>query len=205
MPSSARRCIAIAVLGWGASLFVPQRPRRRARAPDQSEHRWSRPGRSCAMRIASRRCACRSLASPGSGSSGIAYLAQFPNYAKAMLGANNEVVTLFLTLFSIGIGAGSLLCGRLQRGEINARLVPLGALGLTVFGFDLYLASRGAAVQGPLSARSRSSRGRALAHRRRSRRHRAGGRDLLRAALRDRCRRAAIRRTARASSPPTTS
>lgn len=71
---------------------------------------------------------------------GIAYLAQFPNFAKETLGANNQVVTLFLTLFSIGIGLGSLLCGRLQRGEVSARLVPVGALGLAIFGFDFWLA-----------------------------------------------------------------
>jgi acyl-[acyl-carrier-protein]-phospholipid O-acyltransferase/long-chain-fatty-acid--[acyl-carrier-protein] ligase len=81
---------------------------------------------------------------------GIAYLAQFPNFAKELLGANNEVVTLFLTLFSIGIGAGSILCARLQRGAINLRLVPLGALGLTLFGFDFYLTTPTIDATGPL-------------------------------------------------------
>lgn len=71
---------------------------------------------------------------------GAGYLAQFPNYARAVLGADNTVVTLFLTLFSIGIGAGSLLCGRLQQGRIDARLVPWGALGMALFALDLVLA-----------------------------------------------------------------
>lgn len=141
--------MTFAVIGWGASLFTPKG---RAAAPELKINpnilveTWS------ILRYAYRQPALRL---PLLGISwfwliGIAYLAQFPNYAKALLGANNEVITLFLTLFSLGIGAGSLLCGRLQHGAINLRLVPLGALGLTVFGFDLYLASRGAAVQGPL-------------------------------------------------------
>jgi acyl-[acyl-carrier-protein]-phospholipid O-acyltransferase/long-chain-fatty-acid--[acyl-carrier-protein] ligase len=80
---------------------------------------------------------------------GAAFLAQFPNYAKDVLRADNQVVTLFLTLFSVGIGIGSVLCARLLRGEISARLVPLGALGMALFAFDLYAASRGAAPGGP--------------------------------------------------------
>jgi acyl-[acyl-carrier-protein]-phospholipid O-acyltransferase/long-chain-fatty-acid--[acyl-carrier-protein] ligase len=72
---------------------------------------------------------------------GATYLAQFPAYAKDVLGADDHVVTLFLTAFSIGIGAGSLLCNRLLKGEISARYVPVGALGVTLFTIDLYFAS----------------------------------------------------------------
>ena len=141
--------LAIAAAGWCASLFVP---RERAAAPSLridpniARETWS------ILRYAYSQ---RALRLPLWGISwfwliGIAYLAQFPNFAKELLGANNEVVTLFLTLFSIGIGAGSLLCARLQRGAINLRLVPLGALGLALFGFDLYLASPTADAAGPL-------------------------------------------------------
>jgi acyl-[acyl-carrier-protein]-phospholipid O-acyltransferase / long-chain-fatty-acid--[acyl-carrier-protein] ligase len=141
--------LAIAALGWGASLFVP-----RGRAalptlrlnPNILAETWA------ILVYAYRRPALRL---PLLGISwfwfiGIAYLSQFPNYAKEILGADNEVVTLFLTLFSIGIGAGSLLCGRLQRGVVNARMVPLGALGLAIFGLDFWLAGRHAAPGGAL-------------------------------------------------------
>lgn len=74
---------------------------------------------------------------------GATYLTQFPTFAKEVLGADQEVVTLFLTVFSIGIGIGSLLCNRLLKGEVNAKYVPFGALGLSFFTFDLYLASGG--------------------------------------------------------------
>ena len=82
---------------------------------------------------------------------GSVYLSQFPTFSKDVLGADNNVVTLFLTAFSLGIGAGSMLCSRLLRGEISARYVPLGALGVTLFTVDLYFASgplEGGAVLG---------------------------------------------------------
>ncbi len=72
---------------------------------------------------------------------GATFLAQFPTYAKDILGANEQVVTLFLTTFSLGIGIGSLLCNRALKGEINAKYVPLGAIGMTLFSLDLYAAS----------------------------------------------------------------
>jgi acyl-[acyl-carrier-protein]-phospholipid O-acyltransferase/long-chain-fatty-acid--[acyl-carrier-protein] ligase len=79
---------------------------------------------------------------------GATFLSQFPAFAKDVLGAGNGVVTLFLTAFSLGIGIGSMLCSRLLKGEISARYVPLGALGITVFAVDLYLASRNLAPAG---------------------------------------------------------
>jgi 1-acyl-sn-glycerol-3-phosphate acyltransferase len=67
-------------------------------------------------------------------------LAQLPNYTRLHLGGDATVATLVLVLFSIGIGLGSLLCELLSRRTVEIGLVPLGALGLTVFGIDLYLA-----------------------------------------------------------------
>jgi acyl-[acyl-carrier-protein]-phospholipid O-acyltransferase/long-chain-fatty-acid--[acyl-carrier-protein] ligase len=69
----------------------------------------------------------------------VAVVSQFPNYAKDVLGANNEVVTFFLTVNSLGIGAGSMLAGRLLHGKLTAKLVPLAALVMALFAFDLWL------------------------------------------------------------------
>jgi 1-acyl-sn-glycerol-3-phosphate acyltransferase len=71
---------------------------------------------------------------------GATYLAQLPNFTKMNLGGNEQVVTLLLTLFSVGIGTGSLLCERLSGRRVELGLVPFGSLGLTVFGIDLFLA-----------------------------------------------------------------
>jgi 1-acyl-sn-glycerol-3-phosphate acyltransferase len=71
---------------------------------------------------------------------GATFLAQFPNYAKDTLGGNEQVVTIMLVLFSIGIGTGSLLCERLSGRKVEIGLVPFGSIGLTLFGIDLFFA-----------------------------------------------------------------
>ena len=71
---------------------------------------------------------------------GATYLVQLPNYTKLVLGGNEQVVTLLLTLFTIGIGVGSLLCNWLSGHKVESGLVPFGTIGLTLFGVDLYLA-----------------------------------------------------------------
>lgn len=73
---------------------------------------------------------------------GATFLTELPIFAKEVLHANEHVFTLFLTLFSIGIAVGSLLCHRLLKGRINATYVPLGALGMTLFTADLYFAAK---------------------------------------------------------------
>src|SRR5690242_10395967 len=73
---------------------------------------------------------------------GAVSLSQLPSFAKMTLGADSNVVVLFLAAFSIGVGVGSSLCGRLMHGEVSARYVPLAALGMTVFSLDLGLGSQ---------------------------------------------------------------
>jgi MFS family permease len=68
---------------------------------------------------------------------GSLFLAQFPVYTKVVLGGGEAMVTLLLAVFSIGIGSGSLFCEKLSQHKLEAGLVPFGALGMTVFGFDL--------------------------------------------------------------------
>jgi acyl-[acyl-carrier-protein]-phospholipid O-acyltransferase / long-chain-fatty-acid--[acyl-carrier-protein] ligase len=72
---------------------------------------------------------------------GAVYLSQFPGYARFTLGGEEVVVTMFLTVFSVGIALGSLLCNRLLGGKVSARTVPWGALGVGLFSIDLWHAS----------------------------------------------------------------
>ncbi|MDD1793007.1 MFS transporter [Enterovibrio sp. ZSDZ42] len=72
---------------------------------------------------------------------GASYLTQFPNYAKIYLGGNEASVSFLLTLFSIGIALGSLLCDKLSCHRIEPGIVPIGALGLTIFGAHLMLST----------------------------------------------------------------
>ncbi|MBF0370170.1 MAG: acyl-[ACP]--phospholipid O-acyltransferase [Magnetococcales bacterium] len=79
---------------------------------------------------------------------GATFLAQFPTFSRDVLHGDQQVVTLLLTLFSVGIGLGSLLSNRLLQGKVDARHVPFGALGITLFSVDLYFASNAAVVTG---------------------------------------------------------
>ena len=72
---------------------------------------------------------------------GATYITQLPNFTRLSLGANEQVVTLFLALFCVGIGTGSILCERLSNRTIELGLVPIGSLGLTLFGADIFLAA----------------------------------------------------------------
>jgi acyl-[acyl-carrier-protein]-phospholipid O-acyltransferase / long-chain-fatty-acid--[acyl-carrier-protein] ligase len=69
----------------------------------------------------------------------VAMVSQFPNYAKDVLGANNQVVTFFLTVNAVGVGAGSMLAGRLLHGKLTAKLVPVAAVIMALFAGDLWL------------------------------------------------------------------
>jgi len=69
---------------------------------------------------------------------GITYITQLPNYVRYELGGDEQVYVLLLAMFSIGIGAGSFLCERLSGRRVEIGLVPIGALGLTLFGVDLF-------------------------------------------------------------------
>ncbi len=74
---------------------------------------------------------------------GAVFLAQFPSFARDVLHGNEQVASVLLVVFSIGIGAGSLLCELLSRRQVEIGLVPIGAIGMTVFAVELYLACRG--------------------------------------------------------------
>lgn len=73
---------------------------------------------------------------------GAVFLSQFPSFAKEVLHGDEQVASLLLVVFSIGIGVGSLLCETLSRRQVEIGLVPLGAIGMSVFAIDLYFASR---------------------------------------------------------------
>ncbi|WP_298634503.1 MFS transporter [uncultured Umboniibacter sp.] len=65
---------------------------------------------------------------------GTVVLTQLPSFSKSVLGGDATVVSVLLAIFSVGIGVGSLLCGRLSAGRLEIGLVPLGAIGMAIFG-----------------------------------------------------------------------
>ncbi|MEE9386160.1 MAG: MFS transporter [Nannocystaceae bacterium] len=69
---------------------------------------------------------------------GAAFLSLLPTYCKDVLQGNEHAVTFYLSLFCVGIAAGSMLCERFSGRHLELGLVPLGSIGMTVFAADLF-------------------------------------------------------------------
>ena len=132
--------VLVAVLGWLCSRAIPVTP-----AVDPalviSRNPFTEIGRNLRFSARNREVFIAMLANSWFWFFGAMLLAQFPVFARDVLHGEPMVFVLLLTAFSLGIGAGSLLCERLSGRQLQIGLVPVGALGLSLFGLDLYLAS----------------------------------------------------------------
>lgn len=131
--------VAVAILGWLASLRIPRTP---ANAPDLRIN-WNPFSETVRMIRGARENRTIFLSIMGISwfwAVGALYLAQLPNYVRVDLGADEQVVTLLLAMFSLGIGGGSLLCERMSARRVELGLVPFGAAGIVIFGAHLSFA-----------------------------------------------------------------
>ena len=133
-------CLALAVLGLASARRIPATP---APAP-QLRINWN--PFSETWRNLKLACTDRTLLMGMVGISwlwflGATFLASFFNFSRDVLFAEQSVLTLLLTMFSLGIGLGALMCERLSGGRVELGLVPLGAAGMTLFALELYAAS----------------------------------------------------------------
>jgi len=71
---------------------------------------------------------------------GSAITLQVPAYTLDILNGNEQITTVLLAAFAVGVGAGSLLCERMSGHRIELGLVPFGSIGLSLFALDLYYA-----------------------------------------------------------------
>jgi acyl-[acyl-carrier-protein]-phospholipid O-acyltransferase/long-chain-fatty-acid--[acyl-carrier-protein] ligase len=75
---------------------------------------------------------------------GATLLTEYPTLTRDVLNAGSSVMTLFLTVFAIGIAAGSIFCAKLLKGEVSPRHVPFAALGISIFCWDFAAAATSA-------------------------------------------------------------
>jgi MFS family permease len=129
--------VLVACLGFAASIFIPK-----AEAPvPEMKIDWNIPRATWRILayVKPNKPVFRSII----GISwfwllGSVFLSQFPTFTKNVLGGNEEVSTLFLVVFSIGVGLGSTFCNRLLDGKVSGRLIPFGGIGMTAGTFLLY-------------------------------------------------------------------
>ena len=69
---------------------------------------------------------------------GAVLAAQVPPLVKNALGADQQVATLFLGTFSIGVAIGSVAVNRLLGGQVSAKFSPVSAILMGLFVLDLY-------------------------------------------------------------------
>ncbi|MBI1859621.1 MAG: MFS transporter [Deltaproteobacteria bacterium] len=70
---------------------------------------------------------------------GATVLSLFPLLGKNVVHTDEGVVTLFLAIFSVGVGLGSILCGWLSHHKATVTLSARGLIGMSVFAVVVYL------------------------------------------------------------------
>lgn len=138
----AAACFAVAVLGWLMARAIPASP---SSDPDLKIN-WnpvSETWRNLRLAAAYPSVFRSLLGISWMWFFGAVFLAQFPSFARDVLHGDEHVASLLLVVFSVGIAVGSLLCERFSHRHVEIGLVPIGAVGMTVFAFDLYLAASG--------------------------------------------------------------
>ena len=129
---AAAATIGIAVLGLLAGRQVPPAPAAAERLPIT----WHIVHASIELVSATmhiRRLFLAILAISFFWTIGAVLIIIFPPLVKNVLGADEQVASLFIAIFSIGIAIGSVLINRLLKSEVSARFAPASVIAMGVF------------------------------------------------------------------------
>ena len=138
--AAAMAVVVIAMLGWLTGRQVPPAPPSADCAPpDWHIIRASTRLVSATMHIPRLFLAICSISF--FWTIGAVLIIIFPPLVKNVLGANEQVASLFIAIFSIGIAIGSVLINRLLKSEVSARFAPASVLAMGAFVMMLHFVS----------------------------------------------------------------
>lgn len=129
--------LIVAGAGLAASFLIPAAP-----APQPDLRLNLNPLRTIAGTL---RCAFTQKPGVLQGIAGVswfyfvasAFHSQFPNFTKQALGVDTAVLTIFMVIFSFGIGLGGMVNNKILKGRIDTKFVPWAMVGIALFTADL--------------------------------------------------------------------
>jgi MFS family permease len=147
-PVAAGCTIGLAVLGYLSGRQVPPAPPAAERIP----FNWHIIHASIELVKATlhiRRLFLAILAISFFWTIGAVLIIIFPPLVKNVLGANEQVASLFIGIFSVGIAIGSVAINRLLKSEVSARFAPASVVAMGVFVLLLHFVSLAWGKNGP--------------------------------------------------------
>lgn len=147
-PVAAGATVGIAVLGYLAGRQVPPAPPAAERIP----FNWHIIHASIELVSATlhiRRLFLAILSISFFWTIGAVLIIIFPPLVKNVLGANEQVASLFIGIFSVGIAIGSVLINRLLKSEVSARFAPMSVIAMGLFVLLLHFVSLAWGKNGP--------------------------------------------------------
>jgi MFS family permease len=147
-PVAAACTIGLAVVGYLAGRQVPPAPPAADRIPfDRHIIRASVTLVNATMHIP--RLFLAILAISFFWTIGAVLIIIFPPLVKNVLGADEQVASLFIAVFSVGIAIGSIAINRLLKSQVSARYAPASVIAMGVFVMLLHFVSLAWGKNGP--------------------------------------------------------
>lgn len=133
--------IAVAIIGYGFSRYIPSAPSLSPKMPF-SLNLFAQTLNSIRLAYQNRMVFLSILAISWFWLYGALLLSQFPSFVQSVLMGDETTVTILLSLFTLGIGVGSILCERLSHHSLRVSLVVIGAVGMGLSGIDFAITAQ---------------------------------------------------------------
>lgn len=136
LPFLMTAIVGFAVLGWFTANLIPEAP---AASPDLkiSLNVFKKTVEIVKMARENNGVYLSILANSWFWFFGAMVLTMFPVFAIEVLSGSPKVAILLLATFTIGIALGSFACSLFSGGRVELGLVPIGAIGISIFTWNL--------------------------------------------------------------------